>query len=574
MKINKHIYTIAFTIGLLSTISCTEGFEELNQDPNSFDKAPPENLFAGVVKNTLDLVGGVMNDQMYLNYASYLGGKGGQFPRYFFTPSLNGYWDRFYVSILKNNQEIIDNFGDNPEYNNRVHIARIWKAYVYSVLVSTFGPVPYEDALQANTTVGYSSEEYIYTEILDLLKDAGTGITLDGDQLLQDPIFNGDNAMWIKFANSLRLKIALRINNGFPSLAQQHGTEAMADEADLISSNAENISMQWGTQQENWSFNYARYVFGDPSPDVVPYANFHFILNLKSYDDPRLPALIDPGSGLIIQDTLLASGSTTNSVVVRYEAPYFGRTLAGTRPLDAWGLDGNDNILNGLDVTSFSQPDSERFFAQDMKYYIITFAEMNFIKAEAKLLGWGGASSVEDYYYAGIDASFEQLEVVGAAEYKEQDGIKWGTESQGDRDIFGVVSSGISADPLDKIVRQRWIALYHHGHDAWCLQKRTRLLPVIPHFAPDGSVDGTYVQIPERMVYALTESGINAEGYSNAVSMLGGDNLYTPLKINKEYQSIDWAGLSAEYNQEFASDWYGNSVDDLIAAGVNYEIVE
>ena len=249
MKKNKYIRKVFFVAFLaIGTFSCTDGFEDMNENPNNFNVATPEALLAGAVKSTVDLVGGEMNDQMYNNYASYYGGKGGQFPKFFYTdPGADQYWRRFYVNILKNTQEIIDNYSDDPKYANRVHIAKIWKSYVYSVLVSTFGPVPYVDALGSNTTTTYTSEEAIYIAILDMLKAAGEGITVTGDKLITDPVFNGNNLMWKKFANTLRLKIALRISEGFPTLAQKHGAEVMANEAGLISSNTENIALKWET---------------------------------------------------------------------------------------------------------------------------------------------------------------------------------------------------------------------------------------------------------------------------------------------------------------------------------------
>jgi len=578
MQLKKSIYIIPVAIGLLIFTACTEGFEELNTDPNSFNTSPPENLFAGVVKNTIDLVGGVMNDRMYLNYASYIGGKGGAQPRFGFDPGIDGYWSTFYVDILKNTQEIIDNYGDDPDYANRAQIAKIWKSYIFSIMVSTYGPVPFEEALGESSTTSYDTEEEITEAIMMMLKEAAENITPDGDRLLDDPIFGGDNELWIKFANSLRLKIALRVSYGFPSLAQTHGAEVMANEDDMITSNAENIYMQWETIQENWSFNYNNYVFGDPLPDVIPYGNHHFILNLKTYADPRLPILFQEGEGLIIQEELFASGSNTDLVTVQHEVPYFGRPLGNqSRTLDEWNLNGADNILQGFNTAGFSQPSEELFFAQDMAFNIITYSELLLMKAEAALKGWGGSKTAEEYYYDGIRASFDQLGASGVEEYIVQDGIAWGTSSEGDNDMFGVVTSGISADPLDKIIRQRWITMYYQGHDAWAMEKRTRLLPTIPHFGPDGTAENEwgYALIPERMMVATTESGTNPEGYSQLESLLGGpDELYTPLKMNKPPTGIEWQNLPAFFNQEFAEGYYGQSVDDLIAAGVDYTIVE
>jgi hypothetical protein len=286
-------------------------------------------------------------------------------------------------------------------------------------------------------------------------------------------------------------------------------------------------------------------------------------------------AMVDPSpTPLSIEDTVFASGSTTEKIAVRYEIPYYGTPLWRS-PLDAWDLDGDENPFEGVAVEDYSKPSFERFFTEDMTFSVITFAETNFMKAEAALKGWGGSETAEAYYYAGIDASFDQYGVSGADMYKEQDGIKWGTESVGRKDLWSVVTSGISADPMDKIVRQRWIAMFYQGHDSWCLQKRTRLLPLVAHHGPeDPPTVQQYQEIPEKMIYPLTEESINEVGYQDAVAALGGsDEMMTPLKMNKPGPDIPWETLPAAYSSEFASHWYGDSEDDLIANGVDYEIL-
>ena len=113
MKSKKIKILIVLMVGMFSVISCDQTFEEINTDPNAFNVVSPENQLAGVVKNTLDLIGGEMNFQMYLSYGLYMGGVGGQFPRYYWTESrLNGWWNDFYVSILMNIEEIINTYGD------------------------------------------------------------------------------------------------------------------------------------------------------------------------------------------------------------------------------------------------------------------------------------------------------------------------------------------------------------------------------------------------------------------------------------------------------------------------------
>jgi hypothetical protein len=579
MKIIQKLYKPFFILGILLISSCTKDFEETNLDPNAFNNASPESLFSGVVLRTLDLIGGDMNANMYMNYASYTGGKGGQFPKFYYTESgVNEYWTKFYVEILKNNQEIIDKFSNKPGYANRVLIAKAWKSYVYSVMVSTFGGVPYDKALSLNTSIAYNTEEEIYIGILNMLKEAGEGLNTTGDKLAVDPVYGGDNMKWKKFANSLRLKIALRISTGFPALAEEHVRQVMAKEADLINTNLDNTTLKYGTTPDNWSYNYERFIFTPVIASSYPYTNHHFILHLKTYEDPRLPAMIEKANKpLVIRDSLYASGSTTTKVLIEYSIPYYGKPLGGNRTLPSWDLDANKNVLNNVSDDAYSGPKKDLFMSPDASFNVITAAEVNLMKAEAKLKDWGGVKSAEAYYYDGIEASFLQYKVTGFAAYKERDGIKWGTSSVGKRDLFGITTSGISADPMDKIVRQLWFALYNQGHDAWCLQKRTRGMVQAPHLSPDSNAaaGGLYAEAPERMVYAPIEVSVNPIEYKNAVAKLGDDWFYTPLKMNKPYTPTKWENFAdAEFNQEFASYWYGYSEDDLKAAGVTYKIIK
>ena len=151
---------------------------------------------------------------------------------------------------------------------------------------------------------------------------------------------------------------------------------------------------------------------------------------------------------------------------------------------------------------------------------------------------------------------------------------------------FNLPDSGITEDEfkLDKIVRQRWLSSFNQGHDIWCLQKRTRLLPIIDHFAPDGATGLNFAPIPERMIYPpIIEGATNNANLQDAISKLtesvspnfsSGNSLYSKLKINKTYTPIDWATYGTPtFTSDFLTNFYGDSEDDLIAAGVTYKIL-
>lgn len=572
--------TIAAIFVVMISFSCTTNFNEINSDPNAYIKVPPENIMAGVVKKTIDLTGGEMNNQIFLVYSEHAGGMGGQFPSFYYVEDgVNGWWNKFYVELIKPLNLIEKTYSDDPLYANRIRIAKIWECYVYSFMVSIWGDIPRTEAMLDKLSIKYDTEEEIYTYLLNSLKTAGESITLTGDKLLKDPIFAGDNLKWKKFANTLRLKLAMRVSYGFPQLAQKHATEAITNSGMLISSNTENAKMKWGTDQSSWSYNYNRYIFGVYNANTAIKMNETLMLYLTYYKDGRMDQLSDPADiPFYATDSLIVNEGTVNQKVVAVAVafPFIGKPKSPAN-LSAWDLTGQYNYLQGLANENYANLDKANFMAPDMTYDILTYAETCFLRSEAALFGWGStASNAEAFYNAGIDASFERWGVASqSASYKIRDGIKWGTTSVGIRDYRGLVTCGIPNDPLQKIAVQEWIALFGNGHDAWCLRRRTRLIPFPPHTGPDGAYGGLpYLETPERMIYAPIESSLNAEAYKNAAARYDkGNDMYSLLKISKPYTHILWEKVIPRYNNDFAHYYYGSKVSDLIEKGIPYKIL-
>jgi hypothetical protein len=572
--------SITFLVLFILAISCTKDFDRINSNPNEFSRVPPENVMAGVIKKTIDLVGGRMNNLMFLVYAEHAGGLGGQFPSFYYTESeVNNMWNSFYVDILKPLNLIGQTYGDDPMFSNRVQIARIWECYVYAVMVSFWGDIPRSEAMVDKLSIKYDTEEEIYIHLLSTLKEAAEAITTTGDKLSRDPVYNGDNLKWKKFANSLRLRLAMRVSTGFPDLAQTHAREVLKNPGMLISANSENAKMQWGTDEANWSYNYTRYIYGVYNPNTAIKVNETFMLYMTHYGDGRMDAFTDPADvPYWVNDSLMINEGTANQkvVAVSYPFPLIGKPKSLFN-LAAWDLSGQYNYLQGLATENFANFDRINFMAPDMKYDILTYAETCFLKAEAALIGWEfSPGQAESFYYAGIDASFDQWGISSrASAYKALDGIKWGTSSQGIRDYRSLVTCGIPADPLHKIVVQQWIALFGNGHDAWCLRRRTRQIPFPPHTGPDNAYGGIpYLETPERMIYPPIEGSLNAASYNDAVARYdAGNPMYAYLKIAKPYTPVKWENVIPKYNNDFAHHYYGNKVSDLIAKGIPYTIL-
>ncbi len=167
----------------------------------------------------------------------------------------------------------------------------------------------------------------------------------------------------------------------------------------LISSNAENAYLSWGTEEENWSFNYEGYVHNgiyEIFKDIK--VNHFFMLFMKKYKDPRLEAFADPSfEPYMLIDTLYEAGTSGPQVAVEYPIPYLGEPLSTSGVLSAWDLTGADNPLSGLPDRSYSFIDYDNFLVADADFMFISYADVSFMKAEAALNGWGGSKTAEEY---------------------------------------------------------------------------------------------------------------------------------------------------------------------------------
>ncbi|QLE02443.1 SusD/RagB family nutrient-binding outer membrane lipoprotein [Galbibacter sp. BG1] len=572
-KLSNNIILLALLF--LGMISCTRDFEDINTNPNQFSTATPNALMTGAMKTSLDLVGGEMNLWMFLSYARYAGGlQGNEFHSFgIFEQFVNNYWRDLYVDAIKPCESIMEIYGEDPNYSNRVEVAKIWASYNYSIIISTWGPVPISQALSIDNLpdVLYDTEEEAYTIILDRLKEASASIDPSGDTFInnQDVLYGGDMTKWKKFANTLRLKIALRIVDAFPALASQHINEVIANESLLIMNPSENAMLSWGDDQQNWSTFYNQQTIIQ-NENHIPKINDDLYLYLNTYNDPRITAFAAEAEEKVrFVDSLEEGGGSSTKIAVEYAVPYLGEPLGtnANRTLDAWGLNEADNPIRDYVFENYSNYNNE-FMKADASFTIISSEETMFMLSELALKGFNTSNSAENYYINAIKASFARYNVSGVDDYLTQDGIAWGTTSTGQRNYNGIVTTGITTN-LERIITQRWIAMFFQGHDGWCLQKRTREIDWAPFLNPADRLGVDFLDFPERMAFPLSEIVENPNGYQDGVNKLGGeDNLVTKLKMNSTEEGINWNNADASFNSDYISEYYGPSVDDLLSNGL------
>jgi len=217
----QYLCVIAGIVGLL-TSACTENFEEINTNPNRITSTEPEFIFGLSPVSTLRTIGGAPNGAtrannwfIFGNYSQMWAVEGGNAPHFAADGAFDDLWNSLYGNALTPLFNIVNNYKNNPGYKNRVAIAKIWRSYVFSILVGMYGPLPYKDACNGDVAARYDKEEDIYLGILSELKEAYKAInvnnTNDKYPAIAEPFLQSDLTRWSQFAHCIRLRTAIRI---------------------------------------------------------------------------------------------------------------------------------------------------------------------------------------------------------------------------------------------------------------------------------------------------------------------------------------------------------------------------
>ena len=579
--------------------ACTKNFTNLDKDPNSFTSVSPESVIEYSVR-TLN------NQMMTYNYSKYwdIANQIWEGSRYDVTDA--GLWKQGYNNVLQDLAQVINTYSGDSVYNNRVQIARILKWYTYSIMVGQFGPVPCSQANNLNylNSVAFDPEDSVYSYVLDSLQDAASKINLTtkGDKLSYDVVYNGNNTSWVHFANSLRLKVAIRCLKALPVKAAAVIQNVMQNEANTISAESETAKMNYENVTNNQNPYYLQFVF---STNYYPYtATSHnapprmaefMQLFFRSYNDPRQSVYFDSVTSVTarfqITDTL-PSANDDSMRIVTYGVPYFGKSLAANYAtlLPNWTstLTGIVNPMAGINDTAYSLVADNIINSPSRPVIMLSYAETLFLKAEAAMLGYGGSQSPQAYYQAGLAANFAYWGLSNAqlTAYENTPGIKFGTNGAGFWDYLHISNVNITSD-MQKIWVQTWMNYFpDQPFDSWCLFRRTHFFVPPPNLNPGGNSSYTshslWMDIPGRGSYPTTESTLNGPGYTQGCNFLAADPLNASLVVSNEYNpdivlnfgspnpTGDWNALAPTgYSLAYLQKWYGPTIESLKAAAAS-----
>ena len=475
---------LAILITAVIFASCSSDLESLNENIKDPLAVPGESLFTGAQKNLVDQVVDLnVNNNNTKLWAQYL-------QETTYTDESNydqvtrtipaKHWSVMYKDVLKDLDEaklvIEATTYSTPELEalkpNKLVIIEILNVYTYANLVETFGDVPYSEALDAdNLLPKYDDGETIYKDLVGRLTAAINALDEStGSFGSADRIYEGDVALWKKFAASLKLRMGILLSDVDEAFAKTTVESAVA--TGVFTSNDDNAAYEYLGSDPNTNPVYDNLVLSGRN-DFVAAATIIDAMN--TLDDPRLPLYFLPTSDGIYEGGGIGEPSSYSSY---------------------------SHVSAQLEEATFPG-------------IILDYSEVSFLLAEARARSFEVGGTAKEHYEAGITASILDWggTAADAADYLAQPNV--------DYDLSILAST--AATPWKEVIgTQKWISLYNRGMEAWT---SIRLLDYPLMATPADAVSG----FPNRYTYPIIEQSLNGSNYSSAASAIGGDEAETQL---------------------------------------------
>lgn len=412
----KKIILVALLIGL--TITSCEDFEGWNIDEKHPSEVSGNFLFTNAQKQLMvRLQSTSVNYNIFKMFAQH-------WTETTYTDEANydlvnrdiggNFWNNLYLDVLinlKEAKEIIsaNEFIDTDTKGNQIAVADLLQVYTWHILVDTFGDIPYSEALQGgdNLVPKYDDDETIYMDLFMRLDVIISQLSTGGESFgSADLIYNGSTSQWKKFANSLKLRMAVRISDVNNAMASSKATEAV--NSGTINSASDNAAYPFETAPPNTNPLWVSLVESGRKDFVI--ANT-FVDIISPLNDPRAAVYMDDN-------------------IIPYEGGPYG-----------------DN--NTFDLYSHI---GDIFHTEDLEGILMSSSEVHFLMAEAVERGLISGDA-ETLYKMAVSASI----------------LYWGG-SQTDADTYlaqATVDYATIGNWKEAIGVQKWLSLYSRGFEAW-----------------------------------------------------------------------------------------------------------
>ncbi len=459
--------------------ACTDKFEEFNTDVKNPAVVAGEPLFSNAQKDMVDQISSTnVNENDWKLYAQYWTETtyideanydvvNRTVPDYQFRAYYRGFLRDFQEATKIITESTTTSAIGEIEKSNKLNIIELNVCYAYQELVDIFGDIPYSEAMDvSNISPAYDKAADIYADLINRVTAATAALdpsqgSFDG----ADIVYGGDVASWIKFGNSLKIKLGITIADVNESLAKS----TIASGIDgAFESHADDALVHYFAASPNYNPIFDELVASGRN-DFVPANTVVDIMN--TLGDPRRAAYFAP-----MDDGKYLGGP------YGYTSPY-----ANYSHLSAWI---HDPTFPGI---------------------LMTYDEVQFYLAEAAARAFTVPETAETYYNNGIKASFEYwgLSADDATAYLAKPEVAWATAA---------------GDWRQKIGTQAWLSFYTRGLLGYTEWRRLDY----PIFNLAKTITD-YNEIPTRFTYPVNEQTLNKANYEAASASIGGDSPTTRL---------------------------------------------
>lgn len=514
--------TLMWGVLALGASGCTEKYLDINSNPYEPGDLNPDDYALGSAMNNLagTVVSADVNTAQFTD--CLLGGPcGGYFADSgawaFSISNFNATndWTRVFmmsdqiIPVLYSNLNQVQIVSQNTDNPVPYAIAMIIKVAAMSRVTDTYGPIPYTQiGVDGRVTVPYDSQETVYNAFFDELDEAIATLSENSSSALvptADYVYSGNVQQWIKFANSLKLRLAMRISYANPAKAREMAESAVNQEFGVIESNEDNAAWHYFGSITNPLFTAINYN-GDesrPSAEIVCYMN--------GYNDNRRASYFVNEDGAFDSDVYVG---------LRRSIDRTDEARAYFPSYSAINISANDAIQ------------------------WMNAAEVAFLRAEGvAVFGFNLGGTAKDFYEQGIRLSFAQWGASGEDDYIEDDRSvpQTYTDPAGLNSYASTISditikwdeSASTEEKQERIITQKWIANWMLGSEAWADYRRTGYPRLIPAPAA-GNKSGGVVDSnrgARRMPYPSEENANNYENvqYARDHYLNGPDNMATDV---------------------------------------------
>jgi hypothetical protein len=477
-----------------------DSITNLNQNPNNPSSAPPGPVFTNAARSSANSFVGGGFDLRQTEFVAQHWAEA-QYPdedRYsrLDPASTQGTWNGAYPGQLKDLKGV-EAAGFAANQPGMYGPAMVLQAWNFEYLTDTWGDIPYSQALAGDSTGGsltpsFDSQKDVYADLIASLTKASTDMQgSDASNVLgaADPIYGGDPAAWVKFANSLRARLAMRLVNVDPATANAELTAALSDPGGVFASNADLAKLVWPGDG----------IYNNPMTDNFSSRDDHRVSQtlaniLLADNDPRVPILMQP----VVDSSLsgpVGYAGMPNGLSTAEAGTYLN---TASRP--------GTYLWPGVTSVGTIGSAANKSFPS----FYMTYAELCFIKAEAAERSMGGLTpgQAAGFYNDGITAAMEQRGVADADinTYLAQASVQYKGGTAG----------------LIQIAVQKWISMVDDGAQAWAEWRRT-CQPSTIKAGPAAVID----YVPRRFYYPTTEYTLNAVNVAAANAAQGDDNFGT-----------------------------------------------